>query len=44
MSYKAKTVNARRVTKKLREKHGVTYGDIQGHDYLKKLIIKGYGD
>jgi len=36
--------NARRAAEELREKHGVTYGDIRGHGYLKKLVTKGYGD
>jgi len=36
--------NARRAAKKLKKKHGVTYGGIRGHGYLKKLAIKGYDD
>jgi len=36
--------NARRTTKKFKKKYGVTYGGIRRHDYLKKLIIKNYGD
>jgi len=38
------TANIRRIIKKFKKKHGITYGDIQSYDYLKKLIIKDYGD
>jgi len=36
--------NARRAAEELREEHGVTYGGIRGHGYLKKLVAKGHGD
>jgi len=36
--------NARRAAEEFREKHGVTYGGIRGYGYLKKLVVKGYGD
>jgi len=38
------TANIRRAAKELREEHGVTYGGVRGYGYLKKLVIKGYGD
>jgi len=37
-------INARRAAEEFKKKYKVTYGDIRGHDYLKKLIIKDYGD
>jgi len=36
--------NARRAAEELKKEHGVTYGGVRGHDYLKKLVVKGYGD
>jgi len=36
--------DARRAAEELREEHGVTYGGVRGHGYLKKLVAKGYGD
>jgi len=36
--------NTRRAAKEFKKEHGVTYGDIRGYGYLKKLIAKGYGD
>jgi len=36
--------DARRAAEELREKHGVTYGGVRGHGYLKKLVAKGHGD
>jgi len=36
--------DARRAAEEFRKEHGVTYGGIRGHGYLKKLVTKGYGD
>jgi len=36
--------NARQAAEELKEEHGVTYGGIRGHGYLKKLVAKGHGD